>query len=437
MKKEWILWNVLQNPENITADERMEQIEWKNYYWSYKALLQIFFLFIVLWPGIMTLFQSYLGESFSFDVLLRLAILQIIVIIESGRFLYSCYFGNQEFYDRSKGRTSYLVIGLQIAAISWIMLWIERGFRHPLPWIMMGVGLLIYWGLCHLAYLHHAMLMDETTEEAGHKSERWIPGVCGVTLAAYFLVVNVLMCTAITGGRSMSHLTEEEQCMINTVQLGISNYYALSSYRMDYTFKTDTQPEAPVYDENNSYDLSHVYCLANDGELYNQILNPGNDKSIYREYHREAENHFSWEMAYEGRWISDIEWAELWTENQEEPEFWINEPYTGLPDIDPKSVTSVTKEYQNQNTCYTITYNQDYDTVGTTLKDNEDLKNFTATDCYTLNEYNTLIQYERTETGITKATEEPRTLQRTITILGVDREQIQSEIRTLTSRYTP
>ena len=65
MKKEWILWNVLQNPENITADERMEQIEWKNYYWSYKALLQIFFLFIVLWPGIMTLFQSYLGESFS------------------------------------------------------------------------------------------------------------------------------------------------------------------------------------------------------------------------------------------------------------------------------------------------------------------------------------------------------------------------------------
>ena len=232
MKKEWILWNVLQNPENITADERMEQIEWKNYYWSYKALLQIFFLFIVLWPGIMTLFQSYLGESFSFDVLLRLAILQIIVIIESGRFLYSCYFGNQEFYDRSKGRTSYLVIGLQIAAISWIMLWIERGFRHPLPWIMMVVGLLIYWGLCHLAYLHHAMLMDETTEEAGHKSERWIPGVCGVTLAAYFLVVNVLMCTAITGGRSTSHLTEEEQRMINTVQLGISNYYALSNYRM-------------------------------------------------------------------------------------------------------------------------------------------------------------------------------------------------------------
>ena len=110
---------------------------------------------------------------------------------------------------------------------------------------------------------------------------------------------------------------------------------------------------------------------------------------------------------------------------------------TGLPDIDPKSVTSVTKEYQNQNICYTITYNQDYDTVGTTLKDNEDLKNFAATDCYTLNEYNTLIQYKRTETGITKATEEPRTLQRTITILGVDREQIQSEIRTLTSRYTP
>lgn len=435
MKKEWILWNVLQNPENITADERMEQIEWKNYYWSYKTLVQILFIFLILWPSIMALGESFLGEGTNIDFILKFTMLQIIVIIESGRFLYSCYFGNQEFYDRNKGRTSYLFIGFEIAVTSWLMLWVARGFCHPLPWIMLAVGFLLYWGLCHLAYLHYALLMDEATEAAGRRSEKWIPGVCGVTLAVYFITVNVLMCTAITGRVSMSHLTEEEQSMVNIVQRGISNYYALPNYRMDYTFKTDTQPEEPVYDENNNYDLSHVYSLANDGELYNQIRNPGSKDTVYREYHRESEDHFSWKMAYEGRWISDAEWAELWTENQEEPEFWINEPYTGLPDINLKAITSITKETQNQNTCYTITYNQDFNTVGATLKDKEDLKNLTAMDRYTLNEYNTLIRYEHTETAVTKTNEEPRTLRRTITILSVNKEEIQSEIQTLVDQY--
>ena len=112
------------------------------------------------------------------------------------------------------------------------------------------------------------------------------------------------------------------------------------------------------------------------------------------------------------------------------------EPYTGLPDINPKAVTSVTKEAQKENTCYTITYNEDYHTAGATLKDQEELKHFTATDRYTLNEYGTLIEYEHTETGIMKTTEEPHTLKRCFTILSANREEIKSEIETLKNQYT-
>lgn len=436
MKKEWILWNALQNPENITADERMEQIEWQNYYWSYKALIQILFLFIIFWPSITALSEAYLGRDINIDLILKLIILQIIVVIESGRFLYSCYFGNQEFYDRSRGKTSYLLIGFQIAVISFIMLWAGFGFRHPFPWVISAAGIIFYWGLCHLSYLHYALLMDEATEEIGLKSKAWIPGTCGVLLTVYFIVLNIFTFSAITERVTMSYLTEEEQAMIEAIEQGIDSYYALENYRKDYRLEIDAQPEAPLYDESYNYDMAHSYCLSNGEELYNQIRSPGSEESIYREYHRESADPFSWEMAYEGRWISENDWSELWAEHhQEEPEFWYSEPYAGIPDINPKAITSITKEEQDQNTCYTITYNQDYNTNGATLKDQDALKGFTATDRYILNEYNTLIQYEHMETGVTKATEEPQTLKRTITILSVNKQEIQAEMETLKNQY--
>ena len=89
MKKEWFLWNVLQNPEDITADERMEQIEWKNYYWSYKTLIQLLIMFAVLWPSIVSLSRAYTGEDTGLNLLPNIMVFQIVTIMESGRFLYS------------------------------------------------------------------------------------------------------------------------------------------------------------------------------------------------------------------------------------------------------------------------------------------------------------------------------------------------------------
>ena len=435
MKKEWFLWNVLQNPEDITADERMEQIEWKNYYWSYKTLIQLLIMFAVLWPSIVSLSSTYMGEDTGLNLLPNIMVFQIVTIIESGRFLYSCYFGNQEFYDRSKGKTSYILIGLENGVIAWLLFWAVYGAGHPLPWIMLAAGLALYWGLCHLAYLHYAWLMDETMEEKGQKSESWIPAVCGAFLALYFISLNIFAFSARADRVNMSFLTEEEQRMVQEIEHGIDNYYALSNYQMDYTLKTDTQPEKPIYEEDHLYDIFHVRCLASGGELYNQILNPGNDETIYREYHRKSQDPFSWEMAHEGRWISENEWAELWTENQDEPEFWVNEPYTALPNINPQAITSIKKEDHNQNTLYTITYNQDFEACGATLKNNKELTELTATDHYTLNEYNTLIHYDHTETGITRTTQAPRTLQRTITIQSVNKKEIQSTLQILTNQY--
>ena len=81
MKKEWFLWNVLQNPEDITADERMEQIEWKNYYWSYKTLIQLLIMFAVLWPSIVSLSRAYTGEDTGLNLLPNIMVFQIVTIM--------------------------------------------------------------------------------------------------------------------------------------------------------------------------------------------------------------------------------------------------------------------------------------------------------------------------------------------------------------------
>ena len=48
MKEERILWKALCSPEQITADERMEQLEFKGYYWGYHALLFLVYVSALL-----------------------------------------------------------------------------------------------------------------------------------------------------------------------------------------------------------------------------------------------------------------------------------------------------------------------------------------------------------------------------------------------------
>ena len=175
MKKEWILWNALKEPESIIKDERMEQIQWKSYYWCYRTLIRILIFLMIFWPMILDLLKKYLGESLIGEMFFQLLTFGIISVMETGRFLYSCYYGNQEFYEKGKGKWNFWSCSLSMGAFPWLMFFIFCGAKHPLPWVMAVLGILLAVFLSHLAYLHFALLIDEETGEKGRRSEAWIP----------------------------------------------------------------------------------------------------------------------------------------------------------------------------------------------------------------------------------------------------------------------
>lgn len=165
---------------------------------------------------------------------------------------------------------------MSMGAFPWLMFFIFCGAKHPLPWVMAVLGILLAVFLSHLAYLHYALLIDEETGEKGRRSETWIPAVCAVILAVYYGAIFV------TGLLSQipTSLTKEEQQMIQEVQRGIDNYHCLENYKMDYTFQTDIESEV--------IDLPHANYLVSQGECYTQVLDPENEDIVCREYKQVA-----------------------------------------------------------------------------------------------------------------------------------------------------
>ncbi len=427
MKKKWILWNALKEPESIIKDERMEQIQWKSYYWCYRTLIRILIFLMIFWPMILDLLKKYLGESLIGEMFFQLLTFGIISVMETGRFLYSCYYGNQEFYEKGKGKWNFWSCSLSMGAFPWLMFFIFCGAKHPLPWVMAVLGILLAVFLSHLAYLHYALLIDEETGEKGRRSEAWIPAVCAVILAVYYGAIFV------TGLLSQipTSLTKEEQQMIQEVQRGIDNYHCLENYKMDYTFQTDIESEV--------IDLPHANYLVSQGECYTQVLDPENEDTVYREYYRKDPDTLEWYMADQGKWISEEEWlqayTEEWTTDMLDHTFHNTQPICGLLDVTPKTVEVITKEYQDGKTCYTIIYNNKYKQVAGSLENSDEIKEAKATESYTINEYGVLTEYERIETGTIKATGGPCTMHRSFTIQSANREAIQSEINNLKKQY--
>lgn len=429
MKKEWILWNALKEPESIIKDERMEQIERKSYYWCYRTLIRMLVLILVFWPGILDLSKAYLGENAVQKVLFQFLIFTVISVIETGRFLYSCYYGNQEFYEngKGKGKGNFFACSLFMGVYAWLIFWISYGAGHPLSWGMGALGILLFAALCHLSYLHYAWITDEATEEKGRKSEKWIPAVCIIILALYYISIFMIGFQK----QAPTSLTKEEQQMIQEVQRGIDNYHYLENYKIDYAFETDIESEV--------IDLPHAKYLVSQGECYTQVLDPENEDTVYREYYRKDPDTLEWYMADQGKWISEEEWlqayTEEWTTDTIDQTFHNTQPICGLLDINPKTVEVITKEYQDGKTCYTIIYNNKYKQVAGSLKNSDEIKEAKATESYTINEYGVLTEYERIETGTIKATGEPCTMHRSFTIQSANREAIQSEINNLKNQY--
>lgn len=185
MKKEWILWNVLRRPEEIKRDERMEQLEWKSYFWCYKALLAVLF-FSVFVKNIADVFIAYKGSSGESFLFLWLWICGGAMVIETGRFLYNCYHGTQEFSDWNSGKLIFLSYGIATGFWGCLIFLIAFGIENKWPWLIFLFGTVFYWLLCHLAYLHFALLIQEDTVKRAHQCEKWIPVVCGVLLTLYY-----------------------------------------------------------------------------------------------------------------------------------------------------------------------------------------------------------------------------------------------------------
>lgn len=430
MKKDWILWNALQKPEKITADERMEQIEWKSYYWCYKAMLQILWIMLCIWPFLRgILLEQKRTSTGAWNIL----ILIMVISIEAGRFLYNCYYGNQEFYDRNSGKSNFLLIGLLTGGTTWIVFWFFYGVKHPLPWVMLTAGSLFYWGLCHLAYLHFALLSDEDTEEKGRKSESWIPGVCGVLLAFYFLFLEILGFQFVFRAEDLANasLGETEKEWIREIEHGKEAYEYLESCKIEYRFQTTPESENLV---NENGDMAHALHWITPDSIYTQVLDSGSSDTVCEEYYF-GENGM-WNKAIEGRWVSEDDWREINDKAGIEPqEWWAYYPYTGIPPVNPRAVISIEKERQGQEVSYTVHYTEDYKPWGTTLHDQADVENISVTVRYILNNYRVLTGYECTETGTDAGTGEELVNHRSFRILNVDSVENQQEIESLIRQY--
>ncbi len=143
-------------------------------------------------------------------------------------------------------------------------------------------------------------------------------------------------------------------------------------------------------------------------------MDPENEDTVYREYYRKDPDTLEWYMADQGKWISEEEWlqayTEEWTTDMLDHTFHNTQPICGLLDITPKTVEVITKEYQDGKTCYTIIYNNKYKQVAGSLENSDEIKEAKTTESYTINEYGVLTEYERIETGTIKATNEPCTM---------------------------
>lgn len=168
-------------------------------------------------------------------------------------------------------------------------------------------------------------------------------------------------------------------------------------------------------------------------------MDPENEDTVYREYYRKDPDTLEWYMADQGKWISEEEWlqayTEEWTTDMLDHTFHNTQPICGLLDITPKTVEVITKEYQDGKTCYTIIYNNKYKQVAGSLENSDEIKEAKTTESYTINEYGVLTEYERIETGTIKATNEPCTMHGSLTILSANREAIQLEIQYLKNQY--
>ncbi len=419
MKREWILWNVLCSSERGAGNERIEQIEKNGYCWSYR----IFILVICILGFLLWIFPAFAVADGSdgmvpADSLWFMALLGIS-ITEMARFLYSCFHGEQESFERTGGLWCFASQGI-LAGI-WALagaygFWSLQDYR---TWIAFALGAIVFWLLCHLAYLHYAMSTEEGKEKRAKTFEIAVVVICVLALAGY----GVFAITGITH-ENTGNLTEEEKGYADAIEWGREGYEKLESVKMECFYRDADAEENAVFQNGG---IAHSFYWITPDMLYTMVLEPDTEE-MYREFFRDSE--MEWHIAEGKRWISEQDYQENRGSLSES-----TQPYTGILSLQLEAIESITKERRDGQTVYTVEYGADYETVPERIGVVDESGIIGAMEEYTLNEYGVMTGYVLEEYELTGEGEKRCAERKAFTVLSADVEQNEAEVRKLVGQY--
>lgn len=426
MKRDWILWNVLCSPEQVAADERMEQIKKNGYCWSYRLLILVIGIlaFLLRLFSVLTMADGSHGmvpaES------LWLVALLGISITELARFLYSCFYGTQEFFDRTGGMWCFVCYGVLAGIWALAGAYGFWGLQDYRAWIAFALGALAFWLLCHLAYFHYAM---STEEEKGKRAKMFgitIVLICVLALAGYGIFAGTGITRVFLRNNLvyMKNLTEEEKEYADAIEKGREGYEELESVKMECFYRDADAEEGAAFQNGG---IAHSFYWITPDMLYTMVLEPGTDE-VYQEFFRDSE--MEWHIAEGKSWISERDYQA----NGEMP-YENTQPYTGILPLQLEAIESITKERRDGQTVYTVEYGPDYETALERIGAVEVSGIVGAMEEYTLNEYGVMTGYVLEEYELTGEGEKRCAEWRAFTVLSVDAEQNEAEVRELVGQY--
>ncbi len=435
MRDERILWKALCNPEQITSDERMEQLEFKGYYWGYYALLFLVYVVTMLIGQVGVWMESGAMRSF-FSLILLLGVL---ILVENGRFLYNCYHGIQELTDprlkrRGRGKVSFFGAGISAGIWGVLNLGFLFGWKHPIPWISFAAGCFFYWLLCHLAYYHYALEMEDEKPLKGISDK--IPLICGLGFAFYVIALLVLGMwgagyytrnEAFWGAKGDT-ASEEIQELWGEIEKGQQRFGELDSRKTEYAYFTDLKDGPDVYDFPSGLVAARsLHWYTPGGISYERLLGSENPEILW-EFYWDGDEAY---VAVEDTWMPEREY--LVKEEITEEAQWQGPPAT--MGQDPLLIEDITREFRGQNTFYTVRYRKDcgISFFGTETEDGR--KPEQVTEHYTLNEFGVLTAYDCEIRGLQGDGQTPYVERSSRQLLSAGQKEVEEEVRQLLDQY--
>ena len=436
MKEERILWKALCSPEQITADERMEQLEFKGYYWGYHALLFLVYVSALLIGQCHVWMESDAMRSF-FSLILLFGTL---ILVENGRFLYSCYHGIQEFSDprlkkNGRGKVTFFSAGITAGVWGTLNLGFLFGWKHPLPWIASAAGCFFYWLLCHLAYFHYALVSEREEPLKGRAGKTAL--ICGLGLVLYVAVPLVLGIqgagyyagNGVFWGEEKNTAAKETRELWEEIEKGRQRFGELDNRKTESAYFTDLKEGPEIYEfPDGRVTARALHWYTSGGISYERLLGPEDSGQSLWEMYWDGEEAY---VAAEDTWMTERDY--LNAKENTEAFLWNGPP--GTMGQDPMLIADIAREFRGTDTFYTVRYKEDCGISfwGTGSEDGRRPKQ--ATEHYTLNEFGILVSYDCEIRGLQKDGQTPYVERSSQKLLSASQKEIEAEVQSLLAQY--